>query len=545
MPIHPLAGKAAPESELVDVPALIRAFHEEHPDPSQSAERVSFGTSGHRGSALRRTFNEDHIVAIAHAVYEYRRAHGTDGPLFLGRDTHAVSDPATRVACECLAARGVEVRIADGFTPTPVVSHAIIGANRGRAGKAGFADGIVVTPSHNPPEDGGIKYDPPHGGPADTDVTKWIESRANELLREGVATLPRVPFERAVREGRVRTHDFMTPYVDDLGSVVDIEAIAASGVRLGADPMGGASVAYWQRIAERYRLDLEVVRREVDPTFRFIPLDHDGKIRTDCSSPYAMANLLAIRDRFDLSFGNDADADRHGIVSRAGGLVPPNHFLSVCADYLFGSRGWPDRASLGKTVVSSSILDRVARARGRALVEVPVGFKWFVSGLADGSMGFAGEESAGASLLRRDATLWTTDKDGLVLNLLAAEILAKTKRDPAAYYADLERSLGSSVYTRLDERASAEQRARILAIKPGDVREATLAGDPIVARLAKAPGNGAAIGGLKVVTEQGWFALRPSGTEDIYKLYAESLRDRAHLDAIVAEARAFVARILA
>jgi phosphoglucomutase len=541
----PLAGKPAPEASLIDVSKLLRAFHEEHPDPASAAEAVSFGTSGHRGSAFRRSFNEDHIVAISHAICDYRAANGIDGPLYLGKDTHALSEPASRVACECLAARGVDVRIAEGdsFTPTPVVSHAVIAANRGRTEH--LADAIVVTPSHNPPEDGGFKYDPPHGGPADADVTLWIEARANELLRLGVATLARIPYERALREGLVHTHDFLTPYVDELGTVVDLELVARSGVRLGADPMGGASVYYWGRIAERYHLNLEVVRPGVDPTFRFIPLDHDGKIRTDCSSPYAMANLLSIRDRFDLSFGNDADADRHGIVSRSGGLVPPNHFLSVCADYLFGSRGWPARASLGKTVVSSSILDRVARSRGRALVEVPVGFKWFVSGLADGSMGFAGEESAGASLLRRDGSLWTTDKDGLVLNLLGAEILAKTQRDPAAYYADLEAKLGSSAYTRNDEPASAAQRARIKAITPADVRETTLAGDPIVQRLSKAPGNGAAIGGLKVVTESGWFAIRPSGTEDVYKLYAESLRDRAHLDAIVADARAIVTRLMA
>ncbi len=376
-------------------------------------------------------------------------------------------------------------------------------------------------------------------------MTQWIESRANELLRTGVSGLARVPYERALREGSVQHYDFVTPYVDDLGSVVDVEIIARSRVRVGVDPMGGASGEYRQRIAERHKLNLEVVRREVDPTFRFIPLDHDGKIRTDCSSPYAMANLLSMRDRFDLSFGNDADADRHGIVSPAGGLLPPNHFLSVCADYLFESRGWPARASLGKTIVSSSILDRVARSRGRALVEVPVGFKWFVSGLVDGSLGFAGEESAGATLLRRDGTVWTTDKDGLVLNLLGAEILAKSQRDPAAYYAGLELKLGSSAYTRLDEPATAAQRARIKAIAPDDVRETLLAGDPIVQRLSKAPGNGAAIGGLKVVSETGWFALRPSGTEDVYKLYAESLRDRAHLAAIVADAHALVARVLA
>jgi phosphoglucomutase len=545
MPSSPLAGTPPPESSLIDVPSLLVAFHSDHPDPGTPAQGVSFGTSGHRGSAFKRTFNEDHIVAITHAICDYRASKGIDGPLYIGRDTHAVSEPATRAACECLAARGVEVFIAggNGYTPTPVVSHAVIAANRGR--KSHFADGIVVTPSHNPPEDGGFKYDPPHGGPADADVTSTIETRANELLRAGVAKLARTPYERAVREGRVKVYDFLTPYVDELGNVIDCEAIARSGVRLGADPMGGASVGYWGRIAEKYRLNLEVVRTTVDPTFRFIPLDHDGKIRTDCSSPYAMANLLAIRERFDLSFGNDADADRHGIVSRAGGLLPPNHYLSICADYLFGKRAWPARASLGKTVVSSSILDRVARSHGRALVEVPVGFKWFVSGLDDGTIGFAGEESAGASLLRKDASVWTTDKDGLILNLLAAEILAVADRDPAAYYADLESKLGSaSFYTRLDEPATVAQRARIKAIKPEDVREATLAGEPITARVLNAAGNGAAIGGLKVVSENGWFALRPSGTEDIYKLYAESLRDRAHLDAIVAQARATVARVL-
>jgi phosphoglucomutase len=543
MSISPLAGKTAPESSLVDLTKLVRAFYEEHPDPARKEEGVSFGTSGHRGSALRRTFNEDHIIAITHAICDYRAANAIDGPLFLGKDTHALSDPAARVACECLAARKVDVRIAEGdsFTPTPVVSYAVIVTNLGR--DEHLADAIVVTPSHNPPEDGGFKYDPPHGGPADTEVTLWIEARANELLKQGAAKLPRVPYERALREGLVRTHDFATPYVNALGDTIDMALVAGSRVRLGADPMGGASVHYWGRIAERYKLNLDVVRPGVDPTFRFIPVDHDGKIRTDCSSPYAMANLLSIRERFDLAFGNDADADRHGIVSAAG-LVPPNHYLSVCADYLFETRGWPARAALGKTVVSSSILDRVAKARGRSLVEVPVGFKWFVSGLGDGSIGFAGEESAGASLLRKGGGVWTTDKDGLVMNLLGAEIIAKTQRDPAAYYAGLEAKLGSSSYTRKDEPADAAQRARIKAITPADVSEKTLAGDPITARLSKAPGNGAPIGGLKIVTEAGWFAIRPSGTEDVYKLYAESLRSPAHLEAIVMEARAIVARLL-
>jgi phosphoglucomutase len=549
MPLSPLAGKPAPASMLVDPAALERAFYAEHPDAANPAERVAFGTSGHRGSSLRRTFNEDHIAAMAHAIADYRASRAFDGPLFLGRDTHALSLPATIVACECLAARGVDVRVAeaDAFTPTPSVSHAIIAANRGRSEH--LADGIVVTPSHNPPDDGGFKYNPPHGGPADTDVTAWIEARANEHLGAAGgpagARLARVPYERAVREGRVRVFDFLGPYVEDLPHVVDIDAIARARVHAGVDPMGGASVAYWARIAERYGLAFEVVRRDVDPTFRFIPVDHDGKIRTDCSSPYAMANLLANRARFDLAFGNDADADRHGVVSRAGGLLPPNHYLAVCADYLFGARSWPAGAALGKTVVSSAILDRVAQARGRAVVEVPVGFKWFVAGLTDGALGFCGEESAGATFLRRDGSVWTTDKDGLVPDLLAAEILAKTGRDPAEHYTALEGRFGASSYTRLDEPATAQQRARIKALRADEVTATTLAGEPIVQKMTEAPGNRAPLGGLKVVATSGWFAVRPSGTEDVYKLYAESLKDRAHLDAIVAEARALVARVLA
>jgi phosphoglucomutase len=545
MALHPLAGKAAPESMLVDVPALIRAFYDEHPNPESAIERVTFGTSGHRGSSLRRTFNEDHIMAIAHAICDYRALRGIDGPLFLGMDTHALSAPAAQVACECLAARSVDVRVAGGggSTPTPAVSYAVLAANRGRSEH--LADGIVVTPSHNPPEDGGIKYDPPHGGPADTEVTAWIESRSNDLLRAGAAKLARLPYERAVREQRIGTVDFLEPYVGELTSVIDMAAIARSGIRLGVDPMGGASLAYWSRIAECHRLNLEVVRREVDPTFRFIPVDHDGKIRTDCSSPYSMANLVDHRERFDLSFGNDADADRHGVVSRSGGLLPPNHYLAVCADYLFGARGWPANVAMGKTVVSSSILDRVAQAHGRAVLEVPVGFKWFVGGLQAGALGFCGEESAGGSFLRRDGSVWTTDKDGLILDLLAAEILARTERDPAAHYAGLEAKFGAATYTRLDEPATAEQRARIKALRPQDVTLDRLAGDPILAKLTKAPGNGASMGGLKVVATSGWFALRPSGTEDIYKLYAESFSGPAHLDAIVAEARTLVARILA
>ena len=531
---------------LVNVEALLAAFESERPDPANPAERVSFGTSGHRGSSFHRTFNEDHIAAIARAIGEYRAAQKVDGPLYLGRDTHALSLPATRVAVECLAAMGVRVLVAagDGYTPTPVVSFAILEANRGRTKH--LADGIVVTPSHNPPEDGGFKYDPPHGGPADTEVTTWIENRANELLIADAKKIPRIPYERAAREGLVSDYDFITPYIDALPSVVDIDLIAKSGIRLGADPMGGASVGYWGRIAERHGLQLEVVRKDVDPTFRFIPVDHDGKIRTDCSSPFAMANLLAIRDRFDLSFGNDADADRHGIVSRAAGLVPPNHFLAVCADYLLGERGGRGYAAhigLGKTVVSSSILDRVARSHDRRLLEVPVGFKWFVAGLHEGSIGFSGEESAGGSFLRRDASVWTTDKDGLILDLLAAEILAKTQKDPASYYAGLERTLGSSTYTRIDEPATLDLRNRIKKLRPEDVTATTLAGDPITNKLTNAKGNNAPIGGLKVESENGWFALRPSGTENIYKVYAESFRGKEHLDQIVDEARALVANV--
>jgi phosphoglucomutase len=545
MALHPLAGKPAPESMLVDPRSLVRAFYEQRPSADAPGERVSFGTSGHRGSALRRTFNEDHILAMSHAICDYRTSKGIDGPLFLGRDTHALSLPATWAACECLAARGVDVRIAEGdaFTPTPAVSHAVIAANR--AGARGRADGIVVTPSHNPPEDGGFKYNPPNGGPADTDVTSWIEARANELLAEGAKNLSRIPYEKAVAQGLVRAFDFMTPYVDDLPNVVDMEAIARSGVRLGVDPMGGASVAYWARIAERHKLNLEVVRETVDPTFRFIPVDHDGKIRTDCSSQYAMAGLLAVRDRYDLCFGNDADADRHGVVTRSGGLLPPNHFLSVCADYLFRHRGWAPSVALGKTVVSSGMLNRVARALGRVVVEVPVGFKWFVYGLAEGSLGLAGEESAGGSFLRRRGEVWTTDKDGLLLDLLGAEVLASTGRDPAATYAGLEAELGSSAYTRLDEPADAHRRARIKAVRAEDVQLTTLAGDPITSKRTVAPGNNAPIGGIKVETEWGWFALRPSGTEDIAKLYAESFRGPDHLRAIVDEARAFAEQLVA
>jgi phosphoglucomutase len=540
----PRAGKLPPDSMLIDPGALVHAFSADKPDPSRAAERVAFGTSGHRGSALRRSFNEDHIVAITHAICDYRAEQGITGPLFLGRDTHALSLPASRVACECLAARGVAVRVAagDAFTPTPAVSHAVIAANRAAIG-ASLADGIVVTPSHNPPEDGGFKYDPPHGGPAETPVTSRIERRSNDLLREGVTKLPRVSYERAIREGRLQEFDFITPYVRDLPSVVDLTSIAHSKVRLGVDPMGGASVEYWQRIAEMHGVNLEVVQPAVDATFRFIPVDHDGKIRTDCSSPYAMSSLVAMRERYDLCFANDADADRHGVVSRSGGLLPPNHYLAVCVQYLFGTRTWSERVAIGKTVVSSAMLDRVARSLGRQLVEVPVGFKWFVAGLGKGTLGFAGEESAGASFLRLDGSVWTTDKDGIVADLLAAEILAHTGRDPAQQYEALERQHGASCYVRVDQPADAQLRARIQRLAAEEVELPRLAGAPVTGKTTTAPGNGERIGGIKVESASGWFAVRPSGTEDIVKIYAESFIDEDHLNAIVGDARALVERL--
>lgn len=536
---HPLAGKPAPAASLVDLAALERAYHEEHPDVSSPDERVAFGTSGHRGSSLRRSFNEDHIVAIAEAICDYRSLQGVSGPLFMGADTHALSAPAQRTALEVLVARGVDVRVAegDGYTPTPVISHAILCANRGRA--SGLADGIVVTPSHNPPEDGGFKYNPPHGGPADGAATGWIERRANELLRAGVAAVRRVPYERASRDAR--RHDYVGPYVADLASAIDMTTISGAKLKIGADPLGGSNVAYWAPIAERYGLDVTVVNPKVDGTFGFMPLDHDGKIRMDCSSPYAMANLVAMRDLYDIAFGNDADSDRHGIVTRGGGLMNPNHYLAVAIDYLFGRRAaWRADAAVGKTMVSSSMIDRVARARGRRLAEVPVGFKWFVSGLVDGSFGFGGEESAGASFLRRDGTTWTTDKDGILLDLLAAEILATTGRDPAEHYRALEARFGAPAYTRIDAPATREQKARLKALCPDDVKSADVAGEPIIDRLTRSPEGDADFGGLKVVTENGWFAARPSGTEDVYKIYAESFLGPEHLRRIVDDAQAIV-----
>jgi phosphoglucomutase len=543
--INALAGKPAPASILVDVAALIDAYCERRPDPSVPAQRVVFGTSGHRGSSLATAFNEDHILAITQAICLHRKREGIDGPLFIGLDTHALSKPAFVTALEVLAANGVEVMVdaRDGFTPTPVVSHAVLGYNRGR--RRGLADGIVITPSHNPPQYGGFKYDPPHGGPADTHVTRWIEERANAFLADDLRGVARVPFERASTASTTHRHEYLDAYVRDLPSVVDLDAIRRGGVRIGVDPLGGASVAYWDAIGEKYGLDLEVVNHTVDPTFRFMTVDWDGQIRMDPSSPYAMARMVDLKDRFDVAFASDTDADRHGIVSRSAGLVTPNHYLAVAIGYLFSNRpDWPASVAVGKTVVSSSMIDRVAARLGRRLIEVPVGFKWFVEGLVGGAIGFCGEESSGATFLRRDGTVWTTDKDGLVPNLLAAEITARTGKDPGDHYRDLTAEFGTPYYTRIDAPATPEQKARLEQLSPDAVAASTLAGEPITAKLTNAPGNNAPIGGLKVVAASGWFAARPSGTESIYKIYAESFIDQAHLDAIVSEAWAMVSNAL-
>jgi phosphoglucomutase len=534
----PRAGQPAEPSDLVDVPHLVTAYYTGVPDPDDADQQVAFGTSGHRGSSLRTAFNETHILAITQAIVDYRRSQGYDGPLFLGRDTHGLSEPAWATALEVLAANDVTVLVddRDGYTPTPAVSHAIIRANRG----GGSADGIVVTPSHNPPTDGGFKYNPPHGGPADSDATSAIAARANELIRTGLTDVRRVPFARA--RAAASPYDFLGTYVDDLPNVVDLDAIRAAGVRIGADPLGGASVAYWAEIAERHKLDLTVVNPLVDPTWRFMTLDWDGKIRMDCSSPDAMASLIAQRSSYDIATGNDADADRHGIVTPDDGLMNPNHYLAVAIGYLFGGArpDWPTGARIGKTLVSSSMIDLVARSIGRELVEVPVGFKWFVPGLIDGTFGFGGEESAGASFLRRDGSAWTTDKDGIILALLASEILAVTDRSPSAHYAELVAEHGEPAYARIDAPATREQKAALAALSPSDVSATTLAGEEIAAKLTEAPGNGAAIGGLKVVTESAWFAARPSGTEDVYKIYAESFRGPEHLAQVQQEAKAVV-----
>lgn len=536
----PLAGQPAPAERLENVPRLVAAYYSERPDPSDPGQRVAFGTSGHRGSSLDGSFNDAHVAAIAAAIVELRAADGVDGPLVLGADTHALSEPAFRTCLEVFAAAGVRVLIdADlGFVPTPVVSHAILTRNVGRS--PGTCDGVVITPSHNPPRDGGLKYNPPHGGPAATDVTRRIEARANELLATGVDAVARTPYARALAGGTVQRVDLAGPYIDDLGAVLDLDAVAASGLKLGVDPMGGAAVALWPRIAERWALDLEVVGGRVDATFGFMRLDHDGKIRMDCSSPYAMAGLIELADRFDVAFGNDPDVDRHGVVA-GGGLMNPNHYLAVAVDYLFRHRdGWRPDAAVGKTAVTSMVLDRIAVDLGRPLREVPVGFKWFVDGLRDGSTGFGGEESAGASFLRRDGTVWTTDKDGILLALLAAEVTAVTGADPAARYAALAERHGAPVYRRADAPADDHQKRALAALDASAVRATELAGEAIERILTRAPYGDAPLGGLKVVTANGWFAARPSGTEAIYKIYAESFLGDAHLDRLMEEARALV-----
>ena len=544
--LSPLAGRPAPREILVDVARLEREYFERTPDLADPEQRVAFGTSGHRGSPLRGTFTEAHILAITQAICDYRRRQGADGPLYLGKDTHAASAPAQRTALEVLAANGVETVLQrdDGVTPTPVISRAILAYNRGRTQHR--ADGIVVTPSHNPPEDGGFKYDPTHGGPADTEVTRWIEQRANELLRAGNAGVERVPYEAAIKMASTRQADFVLPYVRDLANVVDMEAIRAAGLRLGVDPLGGSAQPYWEPINSTYGLDIAVVNPAVDPTFSFMTCDHDGKIRMDCSSPYAMARLVGLKDKYRVAFANDPDADRHGVVTPSAGLMNPNHYLAVAIRYLLTHRPrWQPSAAVGKTLVSSSMIDRVVGKLGRRLCETPVGFKWFAPGLFDGSFCFGGEESAGASFLRQDGTVWTTDKDGLILALLAAEITARTGKDPGEHYRELTAEFGAPCYTRIDAAATPEQKAKLAKLSPEAVRASTLAGEPITAKLTRAPGNDAPIGGLKVVASSGWFAARPSGTENIYKIYAESFRDPAHLDAIVAEAQGIVQNALA
>ena len=546
MAISPLAGKIAPREMLVDLARLERDYYERQPAMGDPTQLVSFGTSGHRGSSLRGTFNEAHILATTQAICDYRLAHQTDGPLFMGKDTHALSGPAQRTALEVLAANGVETMIQqdDGFTPTPVVSHAILTYNRGRL--KGMADGIVVTPSHNPPEDGGFKYNPSNGGPADTRVTQWVENRANELLRAGNREVRRIPYESAFKAATTHQHDFLMPYVKDLANVIDIDAIRSEGIRMGCDPLGGASVHYWEPIKALYGLDITVVNPTVDPRFSFMTVDHDGKIRMDCSSPYAMAGLVKLKDQFEISFGNDTDADRHGIVTRSMGLMNPNHYLAVSIHYLLTHRpGWPKTAAVGKTLVSSILIDRVVEALGRRLSEVPVGFKWFVEGLFNGTYCFGGEESAGASFLRRDGTVWTTDKDGPIMDLLAAEMTARTGKDPGELYRELTAQFGTPCYTRIDVPATPAEKAAMEHLSPEAVTAKELAGEPILVKLSSAPGNGAPIGGLKVITASGWFAARPSGTENIYKIYAESLKDQAHLDLIVKEAQVVVSRTLA
>ena len=546
MATHPLAGKLAPAEMLIDTGRLIEQYFTQQPDPTEVTQQVSFGTSGHRGTSSNATFTEAHIGAITQALVEYRQTHQISGPLFLGKDTHALSAPAERTALEVLAANGVEtvVQNGNGFTPTPTISHAILTYNKGRRDQ--LADGIVITPSHNPPADGGFKYNSTNGGPADTDITGWVQNRANELLRGRNSSVRRVPFETALRAPTTFQRDFSRPYIDDLKSVVDLDAIRSAGLRLGVDPLGGAGVGYWQPIAETYGLNITVVNEKVDPQFGFMTLDHDGKIRMDCSSPFAMASLVQLKDQYDLSFGNDPDTDRHGIVTKSLGLMNPNHYLAVAIEYLFSHRPhWPAAAAVGKTCVSSSMIDAVAASVGRTLYEVPVGFKWFVEGLFSGTLGFGGEESAGASFLRHDGQVWSTDKDGIILALLAAEITAKTGRDPGEHYRRLVEKFGERHYVRIDQPISLAEKAAFKHLTPAAITSTALAGDAITAKFSEAPGNHKAIGGVKVTTANGWFAARPSGTEAIYKLYAESFRGTAHLNALVAEARNLVTQALA
>ena len=542
MTVHKLAGKPAPHELLVNIPRLISAYYTNKPDTGNPHNMVSFGTSGHRGSSFKNSFNEDHVLAICQAICELKESRDITGPLYVGMDTHALSEAAFGTAIEVFAGNGTDIMIQSGpgYTPTPVISHAILTYNQNRT--SGLADGVVITPSHNPPEDGGFKYNPPTGGPADTETTNIIQDRANEILMHGMKEVKRVPLARALRAGTTHEHDYVEPYVKDLDNIIDMKAIASAGLKIGIDPMGGAGVYYWDPIAEEYGLDIQIVNKYVDPTFSFMTVDKDGKIRMDCSSPYAMAGLIGLKDKFDIAFGNDPDYDRHGIVTRSTGLLNPNHYLAVAVWYLFQNRpDWSKDAAVGKTLVSSSMIDRVATHLGRKLCEVPVGFKWFVDGLIDGSYGFGGEESAGASFLRKQGTVWTTDKDGIILNLLAAEITATTQRDPGELYRALQDQFGNPVYERIDARASREQKAVLGKLTPDMIKAKELAGESITSKLTHAPGNNAAIGGLKVVTENGWFAARPSGTEDIYKIYAESFKGTAHLGKIQDEAQAIVA----
>jgi phosphoglucomutase len=541
MPVHPLAGKPAPSEILVNIPRLISAYYTNKPDPQVASERVAFGTSGHRGTSLSDSFNEDHVLAISQSIVDYRRGHGIDGPIFVGKDTHALSEPALATALEVFAANDLVVMIQSdqGYTPTPVISHAILTHNASHS--TGQADGVVITPSHNPPSDGGFKYNPPTAGPADTEITRIIQERANQILRDKLKEVRRVSYKKALNSEHVHAIDLISPYVSDLKNVVNLEAVAKAGLKIGVDPMGGAAVAYWEPIASTYGLNLEIVNKEVDASFRFMTVDHDGKIRMDCSSPYAMSSLIGLKDRFDIAFGNDPDVDRHGIVTPSVGLMAPNHYLAVAIWYLFQNRpGWREEAAVGKTLVSSSVIDRVAKYLGRRLMEVPVGFKYFVDGLIDGSYGFGGEESAGASFLRMDGSVWTTDKDGIILDLLAAEITALSGKDPGEHYKELEDRFGASVYERMDAPANPRQKHVLSDLSPEMISAEELAGEKILAKLTRAPANQAPIGGLKVVTENGWFAARPSGTENIYKIYAESFRGKDHLNRLQEEAQAMV-----